>query len=483
MPDTVRGFTPKLGSRLADRYQLLSEAGQGGTATVYRAHDTQTNQVVAIKHLNLAHNLTRRDIDARVQRFQNEARTMSFLKHSHIMSVYDSFMIDGQHYMVMEYLEGLPLNDFVQRFRPSIQERLTFLIQVAEALEYAHSKNVIHRDIKPENIMITRDGVAKLLDFGIAKFEFSSQHTTDGTILGTVAYMSPEQLQSSRMVTHQCDIYSMGVVMYELFTGRLPFQADTPGAAVVQIFSQDPVPPMQLMPVIGPDIEQMILTCMHKHAQHRFASCRQLLTMMNMLREVGVNAERRMLPRIRAFHDFRIVQALEMLIKQQATGECWVWNSFEEVQLYFEQGEIRHLRSRQAHLSPYEAFCDLVCWESGNFCIFPGQRSQDNQFVAISTYHLLQDATANLDTFRQLWLDYRDEDIPEIIMMPAGKDAITPVCQDLLESIDGQRCIGQLYPSLSYDRLSMLQGLKELEDRQFIFFDRQRHTLGAIGRS
>ena len=480
MPETVsKSHSPRLGSRLADRYQLLAVAGQGGTATVFRAQDLQSGQVVALKHLDLGHNLTSREIQARISRFQNEARTMSFLKHPHIMAVYDSFVLNDQYYMVAEYIEGMHLKEFISRFRPDISQLLDFFEQISHALEYAHGKNVVHRDIKPENIMLTRDGQAKLLDFGIAKFEFSSQVTTDGTILGTVAYMSPEQLQSSRITTHQSDIYSLGVVMYELFTGRLPFFADTPGAAVVQIFSHEPDPPSKFNPAIGPDLDQLILSCMHKFPQHRFASCHQLQL---LLQQIMAAPGQRILPRIRTFSAFKIVQILETLVSQQVTGECWIWNSFEEIQLGFEQGEIRQLRSRQAHLSPYEAFCDLICWESGNFCFFHGPPPRENQFAAISTQLLVQDACSNLATYRQLWLDYHDQDLPEIIMMPASTDVVSDLCQDLLDSVDGTRCIGQLYPLLAYDRHSVLKGLKELEDRQFLFFERERKGLEAIGR-
>ncbi len=481
MPDNLQVLA--IGSKIANRYQILNLAGQGGMASIYRVKDLETNQIVALKYLQLNNKMNPREREGLILRFENEARTMSFLQHPAIMQVFDSFVLEGQYFMIMEFIDGMNLHAFMSTYTPTIRQVLNYIEYITEALEYAHNHHVVHRDIKPENIMITREGTAKLLDFGIAKFEFSSQVTTDGTLLGTVAYMSPEQLQSSKNTNHQSDIYSLGLVLYEIFTGKLPFEAATPGAAVVQIFSQEPVSPYELNPTIGPDLEQVILTCIQKHPQYRFASCRQLQHWLQILQETEISPVQRMLPRIRPFQEFRVAEVLSTLITQQVSGECWIWNSFEEIQIYFENGDIQTLRSRQNHLSPYEAFCDLICWDSGNFCFFTGSKAVENLFAAISTDVLLQDARANLSQYRQLWLDYHDDDLPETIMMPGKKDIVSPVCQDLLNSIDGMRCIGQLYPLLEYDRLSVLNGLKELEDRQFIFLERQRSGIRVIGRN
>ncbi|MGV3523807.1 MAG: protein kinase domain-containing protein [Candidatus Sericytochromatia bacterium] len=482
MPEIAKLPPLKPGMRIAGRYQLLEELGSGGSATVYRARDLDTQQVVALKHLALQHNLTHKEVETRIYRFQNEARTMAFLHHPHIMSVFDALELDGQYYMVMEFLEGMHLKEYMARFRPTVREVLGFLEQIAGALEYAHSRNVIHRDIKPENIMIVQGTTAKLLDFGIAKFEFSSQVTTDGTILGTVAYMSPEQLQSSRTTTHQSDIYSLGTLMYEVFTGRLPFLADSPGAAVVQIFSEEPTPPIQINPAVGPDLNQLILTCMSKFAPHRFASCRQVQYQFQALRERAFLPERpsaggnqAVLPRIRAFEGFRFFEALRTLVNQQATGVCQVWNSFQEATICFEQGEIRQVRFRQQNIPPQQALMDILCWESGNFCVDLNRRASEDQFPRTSTKQLLQEGEAVQHSYQALWESYHDLDIPELIMSPSSHDVISADAQALVDTVDGHRCVGQLCALMPQARLALLEGLKELEDRQFVFVERLRN--------
>lgn len=479
----LKTLTPShaVGTQIAGRYVILAEAGRGGSATVYRAHDQERDQVVAIKHLQLPANLGDKERQKRIQRFQNEARTMAFLNHPHIMAVYDAFQVGEEYYLVTEFLDGLHLKAYVRQYRPSHRHLLYLMRQIVQALDYAHHNNVIHRDIKPENIMIIGHETAKLLDFGIAKFEFSSQVTTDGTLLGTVAYMSPEQLHNSHLTSHQADIYSLGASLYEVLTGRLPFSAESPGAAVVHIFSKAPAWPADLNPAIGPDLSRFLLTCLHKRPQYRYASCAQMLDVMQALLNQVYHTETQpnaasepVLPRVRQFDQFRVLDMIETLMDKRFKGFCHVWNAFQEVRLFFEQGQLSAIEARERQLSETLLLEDLVCWESGNFYCEPLAEVPMQALARLPGFQLLKQSHAAREAYRLLWPDYQEADLPEVLMSPSGSDVLSEVEQACLADIDGQLSIGALCQRLPFTRLAILTALKALEDRQFLFIERVR---------
>lgn len=486
MSDTLNPYRLSPGFEIAGRYVLVEEVGQGATAMIFRALEISSGRTVAIKHLTLLPSMSSADREMRILRFRNEALTMQLLNHPHIMSVFDFFEIEGEYFMVVEYLQGLSLKEFVERHDPSHREILVWVLQLLDALEYSHSKHIIHRDIKPDNIMIVTGHQVKLLDFGIAKIEGQNQLTTDGSMLGTVAYMSPEQIQNSRLITAQSDIYSVGVLMYELFTRQLPFNANNPGAAILEIFSRDATPPLQINPAIGPDLNQLILTCMHKFPQHRFATCRQFRKMLEVVLEKGYPPQEKapdarskpILPRIRMFENFRLIQALEKLIAAQVSGQCLIWNAWQQATIGLSQGQIRYVDIKNKHLGGDLLLMDILAWESGNFCFIPGIEAEGSgQYLELEQQVLLADAYRFLEDVRELWPGYQEQDIPEIIMEPSVSDQFSAPALALLGWVDGQRCLGQIFALMPYDRLSVMWGLRELEDRHYLFLDRQRPTM------
>lgn len=472
----------RCGQILAYRYELLSEAGKGGSSTVYRAYDRRKGEYLAIKHLTLSPKLTAAEREMRIERFQQEARTLALLDHPQIISVWDLLEINGEHFMLMEWLEGHPLKTWTQQEQPRPRALLQLLFQLADALEYLHSKYIVHRDIKPENVMVMDDGSLRLLDFGIAKLQGYNQLTLDGTILGTVTYMSPEQLQNSRGSNYQSDIYSLGVLMYELFTGKLPFDADSPGTAIIQIFSQEARPPLELNPHLGADLNQLILTCLHKYPQHRFASCRQIQRIIQLLLERVFPQEETetavvasLMPRIRMFANFKLYQVVERLKEQSVSGKCWLWNANQEAHLILDNGQIVAVDIKNKRLAPQTVLCDLLSWESGNLMFIPGKgQTAHSHFDSQSQEQLWSEASDYLSGFRHFWDAYRETDIPELIREPGTGEKLTPIGQLLFAWIDGQRSIGELYALMPQDRLAVARNLKELEDRQFIFVDRLR---------
>src|SRR5437773_2551851 len=213
-----------IGKRLSDRYEILKEIGRGGMGTVYLARDPMLERDVAVKIVSP----TFLNADG-VERFKRETRIVAGMDHPAIVAVHDTGVYQDSHFFVMPYVEGTSLRSYLEQRSLSLIDVFDIIGQVAEALEYSHSKGIVHRDIKPENIMITRqlpEGIrVRITDFGLAVASSVSRLTLSGTITGTVAYVSPEQL-SDEEVDHRSDIYSLGTVLYECLVGEPPFSGD-----------------------------------------------------------------------------------------------------------------------------------------------------------------------------------------------------------------------------------------------------------------
>lgn len=253
------------------RYRATEKIGSGGMADVYKAVDETLGRTVAIKVLH-AHYASDPGF---VARFRQEAQAAANLSHPNIVNIYDWGRDDDTYYIVMEYVRGTDLKTLVSQKGPLDPFKAAeYCAQVCAALSVAHGYDIIHRDIKPHNIVLTPDGTIKVMDFGIARAGNTTM-TQTGSVLGTAHYVSPEQAQG-RTLTAASDLYSLGVVLYELTTGELPFNGDSPVAVALKQVNEEPVPPRQIDPDIPPSLEVVILRAMQKQPQERFASAEEM---------------------------------------------------------------------------------------------------------------------------------------------------------------------------------------------------------------
>src|SRR4030081_3038425 len=229
-----------LGTTLNGRYRLEARIGAGGMSTVYRALDETLQRQVAIKLLNRAVSPD----SAQLERFRREARAVAQLSHPHVVGVIDAGEDEGRPYIVFEYVEGETLKERIRRHgRLEIAEAVAYAIEIARALGAAHARHIVHRDVKPQNVLIDEEGSAKVTDFGIARTLDEEGLTADGRVLGTTDYVSPEQALG-QPVTGQSDLYSLGIVLYEMLTGQVPFRGDSP-VAVAMKHVREEVPDVQ----------------------------------------------------------------------------------------------------------------------------------------------------------------------------------------------------------------------------------------------
>lgn len=261
-----------LGTMLDDRYEILEVIGTGGMAVVYKAMCHRLNRYVAVKILrdDLAN-----DEEFR-KRFQTEAQAVAMLSHPNIVSVYDVSHSDGVEYIVMELIEGVTLMQYMKKKGAlGWKEALHFAVQISKALEHAHEKGIVHRDIKPQNIMILKDGTIKVADFGIAALESAQEKKSDQTV-GSVHYIAPEQARGEQP-DPRSDIYSLGVVMYEMLTGKMPYDGNTAEQVAMKHITGHPVPPQELNPDIPEELAAITLKAMNSDINARYQSASELL--------------------------------------------------------------------------------------------------------------------------------------------------------------------------------------------------------------
>ncbi len=263
-----------IGKMLDNRYEILDVIGVGGMAVVYKAYCHRLHRFVAIKIL-------KRDLAADAEfrrRFHEEAQAVAMLSHANIVSVYDVSRGDDLDYIVMELIDGITLKQYMQRKNGSLnwREALYFTAQIVRALGHAHGRGIIHRDIKPQNIMVLRDGSVKVADFGIARIMSATQATLTQEALGSVHYISPEQARGSH-IDARADIYSAGVVLYEMLTGRLPFDGDSPVSVAIQHINATPLSPRELNPEIPLGLEEITMKAMAARIDQRYLDAGEML--------------------------------------------------------------------------------------------------------------------------------------------------------------------------------------------------------------
>ena len=262
-----------LGTKLADRYLIEELVGVGGMCNVYRAFDAEALQTVAVKMLRDEYAAD----EEYLRRFRNESRAINALSHPNIVKIYDVVLDAPNPYLVMEYVSGITLKEYIDRKKP-LPGRTAANIAglVLTALQCAHENGIVHRDVKPQNIMVTEKGEVKVMDFGIARFAMSQSHTIDGNAIGSVHYISPEQALGGA-VDQRTDIYSVGVILFEMLCGRLPFDGESPVSVALQQVEQNPKALHSLNPNVPVGLEQITLHAMAKNPDDRYADCGEMI--------------------------------------------------------------------------------------------------------------------------------------------------------------------------------------------------------------
>ena len=257
---------------IISHYKILEKLGKGGMGVVYKAHDSSLDRTVALKFLPEEANLSEQES----QRFEREAQAAARLNHPNICTIHSFDEHEGQAFLVMEYVEGSTLRELIRNGPLPVDRALDYAVQIAKALAKAHDAGIIHRDIKPDNIMVNSEDQIKVMDFGLARLKDTEPITSTVSTLGTVAYMAPEQIQGLK-VDHRADLFSFGMVLYEMFTGKHPFPGEHKQAIAYMLVNEDPAPPESLRPEIPPGVANILSRCLEKDPEQRYSAAKEIV--------------------------------------------------------------------------------------------------------------------------------------------------------------------------------------------------------------
>ncbi|BBM82652.1 serine/threonine-protein kinase [Candidatus Uabimicrobium amorphum] len=343
------------GNTLFERYQVITELGRGGMGIVYKARDLHLQRTVALKML-----LESNTDEVAVKRFLREAQTCAQLKHENLIELYDSNVEHGRYFFTMEYIEGQTLKSYAAENRLSTTQITEIMLKMCAGIAYAHTKGVIHRDLKPQNIMIKKNGVVKIMDFGLARSAENTKLSKSGAIVGTLVYMPPEQLSGKkRELDLRSDVYSLGAILYELLTGRPPFQGSYFNL-LNYVLNHKPVPPSEVKPYVSKNLETICLKAMEKDKHDRYTSVEK------MMRDLKRALAGEKISQKRSWKNMKLSQVLTMVI----VATCFFligWTStVNQVDYEQQQKDSRHVQNSK---SPATIPKNLwrSCWKKSYF--------------------------------------------------------------------------------------------------------------------
>ena len=270
-----------IGKLVSGRYEIISLIGIGGMSNVYKAVDTKTGQTVAVKFMKpeLFEN------EELVRRFKNESKAISLLNHPNIIKVLDVSITPTEKYIVVEYIDGITLKEYIENRKIlTVRETVRFTQTILDAIGYAHQNGIIHRDMKPQNVMLLRDGTIRIMDFGIARLSTANQHTVTDKAIGSVHYISPEQVKGKESDARS-DIYSIGIMMYEMLTGVLPFTGDSAVNVAMKQVNETAKLPSRIVDAVPEGLEQIVMKAMEKNPADRYQSADEMIADLKRFKE------------------------------------------------------------------------------------------------------------------------------------------------------------------------------------------------------